>query len=145
VDRCATPSESADPPLAGGASAAAKPENTKPQAEPRTEEAVRKVAQEEVDAYASGDYGRAWDLWTDSAKKLISRENDERLFELCPPAAAGVQFTIEKIALSPDMGLRDGEVLAARAQDRPSGSKCSPASGYQAPSLPVANPVAPSH
>jgi hypothetical protein len=86
------------PPVVGAASPAAKERK----AEPRTEDAVRAVAQEEVDTYASGDYGGAWDLWTDSAKKLISRADYEKLFELCPPVAAGIPFTIEKIKLAPD-------------------------------------------
>jgi hypothetical protein len=90
--------QTAEPPIAGGTTAPV----TQPQAaEPRTEAAVRRVAQEEVDSFAAGEYGAAWDLWSARGKKAISRPDYERLFELCPSPVDGVRFTIEKITMAP--------------------------------------------
>ncbi len=80
-------------------------------AEPRTEAAVRAAAGEEFDAYASGDYGATWDVWYAPAKKLISRADYTRLIKLCPDAAAGVRFNIEKITMDSD---REAHVRVTR-------------------------------
>lgn len=91
----------ATPPAAAGVAATpAAPTSTA--AEPRTEAAVRAAAGEEFDAYASGDYGAAWDEWTTAAKKLISRADYMHLFELCPQPASGVRFTIDKVTMNSD-------------------------------------------
>ncbi|REF00285.1 hypothetical protein [Thermomonospora umbrina] len=74
-------------------------------AQPRTEAALRLVAEEEFETYASGDYGGAWDLWTAAGKKLISRADYERLFELCPAIVEGVPFKIEKVRVSGTAGV----------------------------------------
>jgi hypothetical protein len=86
----------ATPPAAAGAEA------THSSAEPRTDAAVRKAATEEFDSYASGDYGSAWDLYYAAAKKAISRVDYLRAHKLCPDAAAGVRFRIEKIRMDSD-------------------------------------------
>ncbi|MFF4237811.1 hypothetical protein ACFYYL_18215 [Actinomadura geliboluensis] len=65
-------------------------------AQPKTEATVRKVAQEEFDAYAAGEYGEAWELWTAAGKSMISRANYEKLHELCK-TVTGLRFAIEKI------------------------------------------------
>jgi hypothetical protein len=72
-----------------------------PAAQPKTEAAVRTAAQDEFDAYAAGEYGEAWDLWTAAGKRMISRADYEKLHELCP-SATGLRFTIEKVRLSGD-------------------------------------------
>ncbi|MGH3388826.1 MAG: hypothetical protein ACRDOO_08100 [Actinomadura sp.] len=97
-----TSTQTAEPPTAAGGGTTAPAVQPRQPTEPRTEEAIRQVAQEEADSYAAGDYGAAWDLWTKDAKKAISRSDYERLFELCPPLSQGVRFTIEKITMAPD-------------------------------------------
>lgn len=98
----------ASPPAASGGVAQTAPAT---RAEPHTEAAVRAAANEEFDAYASADYGAAWDQWYAPAKKLISRANYMRLFELCPAPAAGVRFQIEKITMDSD---REAHVRVVR-------------------------------
>jgi hypothetical protein len=71
-------------------------------AQPRTQAAVKAAATEKFDAYASGDYAGAWEIWTASAKKTLSRQNYEKLFELCPPVAESLPFTIKAVRLAPD-------------------------------------------
>jgi hypothetical protein len=71
-------------------------------AQPLTQAAVKAAAGEEFDAYASGDYAGAREIWTASAKKTISQQNYEKLFELCPPVAEGLPFTIKAVRLAPD-------------------------------------------
>jgi hypothetical protein len=74
---------------------------TLPAAQPKTEAAVRTAAQDEFDAYAAGEYGEAWDLWTAAGQRMISRADYEKLHELCP-SATGLRFTIEKVRVSGD-------------------------------------------
>ncbi|WP_346042987.1 hypothetical protein [Actinomadura chokoriensis] len=74
---------------------------TRPAAQPKTEAAVRTAAQDEFDAYAAGEYGEAWDLWTAAGKRMISRADYEKLHALCP-SATGLRFTIEKVRVSGD-------------------------------------------
>lgn len=92
----------------GGSASATAPSSagpaaspTRPAAQPKTEAAVRTAAQDEFDAYAAGEYGEAWDLWTAAAKRMISRADYERLHELCP-SVTGLRFTIEKVRVSGD-------------------------------------------
>lgn len=94
-----------------GTSGAAAPATAAGKAEPRTEAGVRKAAGEEFDSYASGDYGAAWDLFTAAGKKAISRSDYRHLFELCPLAANGVRFQIEKVTMDSD---REAHVRATR-------------------------------
>jgi hypothetical protein len=74
------------------------PSTTSPQSpEPRTVEAVRKVAKEEFGTYANGDYGAAWDLWTAEAQRTIPRSTYRQLHRLCRPPAAAAHFRIIKV------------------------------------------------
>ena len=73
-----------------------------PAAQPLTKAAVKAVAAEEFDAYASADYAGTWDIWSAAGKKAISRQNYEKIFALCPMAAEGVPFTIKAVRLAPD-------------------------------------------
>lgn len=82
-----------------GAPPAASP--TRPAAQPKTEAAVRTAAQDEFDAYAAGEYGEAWDLWTAASQRLIPRADYEKLHELCP-AVTGLRFMVEKVKVSGD-------------------------------------------
>lgn len=47
------------------------------------EGAVNKAAQEQADLYSSGDYAGAYDMWVDSAKELISRDDYAEVGETC--------------------------------------------------------------
>ncbi len=97
---CSSDSEPSTPtPLAPATTTAAsadKPETS----QPKTVEAVRAVADEEFESFASRDYGGAWDLWTAAGQKAISRADYEQLFKLCPDTAAGVAFQIKKVKLA---------------------------------------------
>ena len=60
----------------GGSSLPAHPAPAAPANRPATAPGVlaaRTTAQTEFGLLAGGDYGHAWDLWTDAAKKTISR------------------------------------------------------------------------
>ncbi|GAA0940090.1 hypothetical protein [Actinocorallia libanotica] len=70
--------------------------------QPKTKAAVREVAQTNFDAYATGDYGDSYDLWTESAKKFVTRQNYVKAYKLCPSIAEGVPFKISSIQLAPD-------------------------------------------
>ncbi|WP_019631691.1 hypothetical protein [Actinomadura atramentaria] len=84
---------------------AAEATTSKPPAQPRTVTALRKAAKEEFDAYSSGDYGAAYDLWTTAAKKVISRADYEKTFELCTPLAEGIPFKIKAARVAGDKGV----------------------------------------
>lgn len=105
---CSSTNNATAPPAPAAATTA---QATTP-AEPHTEAAVRAAANEEFDSYASGDYGGAWDMFYAPAKKLISRDNYLRLFELCPSAGQGLRFTIEKITMD---GADEARVRTNRA------------------------------
>ncbi|WP_327587027.1 hypothetical protein OHA25_08450 [Nonomuraea sp. NBC_00507] len=79
-------------------SAAASP-SPKP-VQPRTQAAVRKVAEQAFDAYGAGEYGEFWDMWTSQAKKVVSRKDYVRRFRLCPSAAQGLRWQIQKVTIS---------------------------------------------
>lgn len=80
-----------------------------PSAEPVTEQAAKAAASEMFEAFSSGDYGAAWDLWSGEAQKTMSRADYLRLNELCRPAAEGVPITLKKVRL-------EGTVAIVRAE-----------------------------
>lgn len=47
------------------------------------QKAVEKAAQEQADYFSSGDYGGAWDMWTDKAKTTMSRSDYIKFGEAC--------------------------------------------------------------
>jgi hypothetical protein len=61
---------------------------------------LRQAAKAEFDAYAAGQYGQAWDLWSAHAKTLISRADYEKLHAECRDSAAGVPITIEAVTVT---------------------------------------------
>lgn len=73
-----------------------------PPAQPQTLDAARRAAKEHMDAYAAGDYGGAWELWSADAKKLLDRAEYVKLSELCPATAEGAPIKIEAVRMSAD-------------------------------------------
>jgi len=69
-----------------------------PSAQPKTADAAKVAAQLEVDRYAAGDFGGAWDLWAASAKTLISRDDYKKLLATCVPIT-GLPFTVKEARL----------------------------------------------
>ena len=65
----------------------------------RDEASLQPIAQEELDALSAGAFGEAWDLRTDEAKALMSREDYIRLNQECPKFS-GFQFQIQKITIN---------------------------------------------
>lgn len=65
----------------------------------KDEASLRPVAQEELDALSAGSFGEAWDLRTDEAKALMSREDYIRLNQECPKLS-NFQFQIQKITIN---------------------------------------------
>jgi hypothetical protein len=60
----------------------------------RSVTAARTTAQTEFGLLAGGDYGGAWDLWSDAAKKQLSRADFLALNRTCPPKlGTAVQIT----------------------------------------------------
>jgi hypothetical protein len=47
--------------------------------------AAQATAQTEFGLLAGGDYGRAWDLWTEAAQQAVSRDDFVRLTSTCRP------------------------------------------------------------
>ncbi|MFB9895847.1 hypothetical protein [Planobispora takensis] len=101
-----------NPPAATRNGAAAPSATGAPGAEP-SEEELRQTAQTAFDAYASGDSGAFWDLWTTESQALITREEYVRLFQLCPQTVSGVSFTITDTTITGETAL----VTATRAGD----------------------------
>jgi hypothetical protein len=62
-------------------------------AQPRSVAAAEKVAQEQADRYAAGDFGGAWDLWAEDAQDTISREDYIELGEACLGAGVKIEVT----------------------------------------------------
>lgn len=62
-----------------------------------SEDAVEKAAQEQADRYTSGDYGGAWDMWTDDAKEAFSRDDYIALNEACGTAGAPLEVSSVRI------------------------------------------------
>lgn len=91
VDRSAAAKSS--PPVA-------KPTPSEKPAQPRTRAAVRSAAEEVFDAYAAGEYGPFWDMWTSQAKEVVSRKDYVRRFRLCPSVAQGLRFEIQKVTVA---------------------------------------------
>ncbi|WP_067174680.1 hypothetical protein [Microtetraspora niveoalba] len=71
--------------------------------EERTEAGLRQAAQTTLDLYSSGAYGQFWDAWTADARRLISRDDYLRLFELCRPIAENIPFEIKGVTLDGDI------------------------------------------
>lgn len=87
---------------AGGpqAVAATAPAGTSAAAQPPTEDGARAAAKDGYDAYAAGDYGGWWDLWTPTAQQVISRADYLRLMGLCASPAQGTPFVIQKVTVA---------------------------------------------
>lgn len=62
----------------------------------RSMEAAQRMAQAEMDAFTSGDYAGAWDLWSARGKSAISRTDYIRLNTECKPLQ-GLPFVIKSI------------------------------------------------
>lgn len=86
----------------GGTQAAATtpPAGTSAAVEPPTEAGARAAATDGYDAYAAGDYGGWWDVWTPSAQQVISRADYMRLSTLCRSIAEGVPIKIQKVIVT---------------------------------------------
>ncbi|MBA2891618.1 hypothetical protein [Nonomuraea soli] len=84
------------------ASASPTPPRTRPPTEPRTEAAAKKAAAKAFDAYAVGDYGRFWDMWTQQAQQVVGRKDYVRRFKLCPQASQGIRWQIQDVAVRGD-------------------------------------------
>jgi hypothetical protein len=72
---------------AGGTSLPQNPGTAGPAnqaARPQSALAAQTTAQTEFGLLAGGDYGHAWDLWSDSAKQAISRADFITLNTACP-------------------------------------------------------------
>lgn len=67
-----------------------------------TETAVKRAAQINFDAFATGEYGDSYDTWTKRAKKVISRADYVKICALCPAPGQGVPFTITSVQLAAD-------------------------------------------
>ena len=66
-------------------------------AEPKTAEAATAIAKEQSLRYSSGDFAGAWEMWTDEAKKIFSREDYVTLSEKC--AATGIPLEVDPARL----------------------------------------------
>lgn len=58
--------------------------------------AVVKAAQEENSRYASGDFAGAYDLWTDAAKKVMSRTDYEKYAKACAGTGVTAKITFAR-------------------------------------------------
>ncbi|WP_019631854.1 hypothetical protein [Actinomadura atramentaria] len=67
--------------------------------------ALRAKATELLSAYAAGDYGAAWDLWSKSAQRAISRADYTKLYDLCPARDDGVPYTITDTRVETHTGI----------------------------------------
>lgn len=69
-------------------------------AEPKTEAAVRSLAQEESDRYSAGDWEGAWELWTKEGKSAVSGKEYARFHDTC--SQSGVPLKVVNVRLSGD-------------------------------------------
>jgi hypothetical protein len=67
----------------------------------RSLEAARATAQTEFGLLAGGDYGGAWDLWSDQAKQAVSRADFIARSTACPPGK-GVMTQVVSTTLVDD-------------------------------------------
>jgi hypothetical protein len=93
---CSSPKPSAAAPSSARTPAAASSSSS---AVP-SEAALRAVAKEEFDAYAAGQYGQAWDVWTAHGKGEITRADYEKLHAECKDLGAGVPLKIESMSIT---------------------------------------------
>lgn len=49
----------------------------------QSEDAVEDAAQEQADMFSAGDFGGAYDMWTDESKELFSRDDYIEVNEAC--------------------------------------------------------------
>lgn len=77
---------------------------TIPTGQPKTEEAARAAAKEEFDAYAAGDWGGTWDLWTQAGQKAFSREDYIALHNACK-TPVGIPLNIQNVRLEGDSAI----------------------------------------
>jgi hypothetical protein len=91
-------------PAGAVASAAPTPGEVAPSSpvEPMTVAGAQAAAKDGYDAYAAGDYGGWWDVWTPAAQQVISRAEYLRLSGLCKPGAVGTPFNIQKVTVTGD-------------------------------------------
>ncbi len=82
--------EAAEPSPQGDPSVSASPT-----AQPKTMAEASRVAQQEADAFAAGDWGGAWDLWTDAGKRAVSRADYIRYHTTC--TQPGVPVTVVNV------------------------------------------------
>lgn len=69
-------------------------------AEAMTEAGARAAAKDGYDAYAAGDYGAWWDVWTPTAQQTFSRADYMRLSTLCRSIAEGTPINIQKVTVA---------------------------------------------
>lgn len=66
---------------------------------------AREAATETLDAYAAGEYARAWDGLDSASRAAISRADWVRLYTvLCRPDAEGIRFVVEKVRVKGQKG-----------------------------------------
>lgn len=80
---------------------------------PTTPEAAARTAlQAQLDAYAAGDYGAAWDLWSDSGKKAISRADYLKWKAACKDKlVTGPKFEIKTLRIEDGIAIATVERL----------------------------------
>ncbi len=83
---------------------------TKPAAQPKTEDGAKSAAQNEFDAYAAGDWGGAWDLWTQEGKAAFSRADYIALHTECKKPT-GLPMVIKNVRLEGDSAIIRVELM----------------------------------
>jgi hypothetical protein len=83
----------------GGSGENGNSDRSSPQqnAEPKTAKAATAIAEEQALRYSSGDFAGAWEMWTDEAKEIFSREDYVTLGETC--AGTGVPLEVDPARL----------------------------------------------
>jgi hypothetical protein len=86
------------------ATPAATPSGASGPPQPHTPDAARAAIVQALDAYADGDYGTSWDMWTRQAKAEVSRADYVRRHKLCRPffEGQGVRWKVLEVTVFGD-------------------------------------------